>query len=98
MANTSKIHPDDAGVMDYYRPLIWIDGPDMFATCGYLQDKSFVDTTMSRRMTFEHRLCRALRDEWGVLSENLTITYKLGFVVIHFNSPEEFVMTKIANG
>lgn len=48
-------------------------------------------------MTFENRLWRALKEDWGILAQSLTLEYKTGFVIVHFNDDEEFVMAKIAN-
>lgn len=81
-----------------YTPTIWIDGPNMYATCEYLKGRSFVDTQQARRMTFENRLWRALKDDWGVLAQTLKLDYQTGRVLIKFDDDEEFVMTKLSNG
>lgn len=85
-----------ARVKTFYIPEIWIDGEVMYATCEWLRGKSFVDTKQAQRMTFENRLWRALRDDWGVLAQGLTIKYEHGRVRINFDNDEEFIMTKIA--
>ena len=80
---------------DPYLPKVWIDGPEMFATCEWLSGKTFVDTKQADRMTFENRLWRALKDDWGVLAQSLTLDYQKGRVRINFDDDEEFIMTKM---
>lgn len=80
---------------DPYIPTIWIDGPEMYATCAWLKNKTFVDTKQANRLTFENRLWRALKDDWGVLAQTLTLDYQKGRVRINFNDDQEFIMTKL---
>lgn len=83
--------------MELYKPRIWIDGDKMYATCDRLENSlaSRVDT--KAKMTFENRLWRTLKEDWGILAQTLTLEYRTGFVIVHFDDDEEFVMAKIAN-
>jgi head-tail adaptor len=81
----------------FFDPTIWINGPDMYATCKYLNGKSFVDTSRKARMTFENRLWRKLRSDWGVIAQTLRLKYHKGYVDIIFLDDDEFIMAKISN-
>ena len=78
-----------------YEPTIWIDGDKMYASCTWLVGKSFVDTRQAQRMTWENRLWRALKDDWGVLAQELKLKYLTGKVEVIFENDEQFVMTKM---
>ena len=67
----------------------------MYATCDWLESKVFSDTNHSNRMTFENRLWRALKDDWGILAQTLKLDYQKGRVKIIFEDDEEFIMAKI---
>jgi hypothetical protein len=80
---------------EFFIPKVWIDGDHMFATCAYLTGRTYSDTTINSRMTFENRLWRELRDNWGVYAQTLRLTYQKSRVEILFNNPEEFVLAKL---
>jgi hypothetical protein len=50
------------------------------------------------RRAFENRLMQALRDDWGVLAQNLRLKYSTGKVEVIFEDKDEFIMAKMANG
>lgn len=83
---------------DLYRPIIWFKGDNLYATCHYLEPKTFSDTSVNGRLTFENRLWRALKDDWGVLAQTLTLKYQKGCALVIFQDPEELVMAKMTNG
>jgi len=82
---------------NYYEPDVWIEGNHMFATCRYLNGKTYVDTRRAGRITFERRLMGVLRDEWGVLASELKLKYVKNMVIVQFDNPMTFVKIKLRN-
>ena len=78
-----------------FKPTIWIDGDKMYATCAALKNR--VAPSLSVKMTFENQFWRALKADWDILAQTLTLEYKSGFAIVHFGDDEEFVMAKISN-
>ena len=85
-------------ISSFYTPQIWIEHSSMFATCSWFIGKSFVEMTIASRRAFENRLMQALRDDWGVLAQNLRLKYSTGKVEVIFEDKDEFIMAKMANG
>lgn len=84
-----------ANRMEKYKPRIWIDGDKMYATCDRLEHT--VAPSLQIKMTFENQLWRALKADWDILAQTLTLEYKTGFVIVQFGDDEEFIMAKITN-
>jgi hypothetical protein len=87
-----------AAIRTFYTPQIWIEHSAMFATCPWFIGKAFVDMSIVSRRAFENRLMQALRDDWGVLAQNLRLKYSTGKVEVIFEDKDEFIMAKMANG
>lgn len=81
-----------------YKPRIWIDGDKMYATCDRIEHSSRILFDPKERMTFENRLWRALKADWDILAQTLTLTYFRGCVQINFGDDEEFIMAKLSHG
>jgi hypothetical protein len=87
-----------AKLMEPFKPRIWIDGDKMYATCERMERSSSILIDPKAKLTFENQLWRALRADWNILAQTLTLTYLHGCVQINFGDDEEFVMAKISHG
>ncbi|SRR6056297_730540 len=81
-----------------FEPRIWIDGDKMYATCERIRLIPGRSIPLKIKMTFENRLWRALKEDWNILAQTLTLTYLHGCVQINFGDDEEFIMAKISHG
>jgi hypothetical protein len=89
--------PPPAIIWGKYLPFLWFEGDKMYATCGMIQGRDYIDISTRNRKTFESRLVHALKIRCDVLASNVTLFYHNSGVEIIFNDDEEFVMAKMVH-
>ena len=83
-----------------FQPVIWIDGPYMYASCNALPNIGPKKFSELQELQFAKLVHVELRDKWNINSQNLTMDFdcKQCAFRINFNDDEEFIMVKLLHG